>query len=83
MTVQTMQSNDAHQSWGAIIEFALKGGATIIQRYSRPSAVVVGYDEWSRLRRLHTEMLAERSAETAIPWEDAKQQLIADGVIDG
>ena len=82
MSVQTMKSNDAHQNWGAILEFALKDGTTVIQRYSRPSAVVVSYEEWERLQKLHSDLITQRQAETAIPWETAKAQLIADGVID-
>ena len=82
MSIQTMISTEAANNFGALIEYAIKGGATVVERYKRPTAVVIGYEEWSSLRKLHAELLAQRSAAKDIPWEDAKEQLIRDGLID-
>ncbi|MEM7126265.1 MAG: type II toxin-antitoxin system Phd/YefM family antitoxin [Chloroflexota bacterium] len=63
MTIQTMISTKAANNFGALIEFALKGGATIIERYSRPAAVIAGYDEWQRLKKAEIRELNRRSRE--------------------
>lgn len=52
MTFNTMRSEEARQSWGTILENALRGTATIIERYSRPAAVIIGPDQWARFQEL-------------------------------
>lgn len=63
MTTETMLATDAKINFGAILDRALRGGATIIQRYSRPAAVMIGYDEYERLLRLEADTINQRSAE--------------------
>ena len=52
MALQTMRSEEARQRWGAILENALKGTATIIERYSRPAAVLISPEQWERFKNL-------------------------------
>ncbi|MEM7130991.1 MAG: hypothetical protein AAF702_32010 [Chloroflexota bacterium] len=57
MTIQTMKSNQAHKAWGQLLENALKGIPTIIQRYSRNAAILVNYDEWKRMKEIEADRI--------------------------
>lgn len=82
MAIQRMISTDAANKFGTILEYAVKGNATIIERYKRPAAVLVGYDEWERLNKVYSDLIAERQAQEDLPWEEVKAELIRDGIID-
>lgn len=89
MAVQTMISTKAKLNFGALIEFAIKGGATIVERYSRPTAVILGYDEYERFKALEATLLAESRAiedrndrdGTWISEEEMDRRMAAHGVV--
>ncbi|MEM7126699.1 MAG: hypothetical protein AAF702_10260 [Chloroflexota bacterium] len=86
MTIQTMSSEEVKRQWGGILDNCLSGITTTIQRYSRPVAVIMGWKQWEdyqSLKKLHSQLLAERREQEGIPWEEVKADLIRDGVIDG
>lgn len=48
--MQTVQLREAKSRLSALVEEATRGGKTIITRHGRPSAVILGMEEWNRLR---------------------------------
>ena len=48
--MQTVQLREAKSRLSALVEEAAQGGKAIITRHGRPSAVILGMDEWNRLR---------------------------------
>lgn len=48
--MQTVQLREAKSRLSALVEEAAQGGKAIITRRGRPSAVILGMDEWNRLR---------------------------------
>ena len=51
MTIVTMKSEEARNSWRDMLDIALKGGRVIIERYSKPQAVLVGYEQWQKTQQ--------------------------------
>lgn len=85
MTVATMATDDARKNFRDLLDNAARGVETVIERYHKPTAVVVNYAEWQALKSEHTELLHRilDDKDNFVPWEDVKTQLIADGIIDG
>ncbi len=87
MNTVTLRSDDARLKWRDTVDTAFKGTPVIIERYSKPVAVLVSHEEWLALSAQHLALLNERSAAVKdghfITWEDAKAQMIADGLLDG
>jgi antitoxin (DNA-binding transcriptional repressor) of toxin-antitoxin stability system len=91
MSVSTIKSDEARNSWAALLDRILSNQKeeVIIERYSRPHAVLVNHTAWDRLKKAHAAMLASRSAEMdsdpsmSIPWEQVKQGMKERGLIDG
>ena len=50
--MQTVQLREAKSRLSALVEEATQGGTAIITRHGRPSAVILGIDEWNRLRTI-------------------------------
>ena len=48
--IQQIQLRDAKAKLSALVEGAAEGEAAIITRHGKPRAVLVGIDEWDRLR---------------------------------
>ena len=48
--MQTIQLREAKSRLSALVEEASQGGKAIITRRGRLSAVILGMDEWDRLR---------------------------------
>jgi len=44
----TISSDQARINWRDTIDTAFKGDEVVIERYSKPVAVVVSYEEWQR-----------------------------------
>ena len=61
MTVVTMKSEHARNRWRDMLDIVLTGGRVIIERYSKPQAVLIGYDQWqaTQQRLQELELLTE------------------------
>jgi prevent-host-death family protein len=46
MTVMTFRSEEARSKFRDVMEAVIAGKEVVIERYSRPTAVVVNYDQW-------------------------------------
>ncbi|HMN29914.1 MAG TPA: type II toxin-antitoxin system prevent-host-death family antitoxin [Caldilineaceae bacterium] len=71
-TVTTMKSEEARARFRDILDATVAGNEVVIERYSKPTAVVISYDQWQkfqqRMKRLNElELLLEvRRAKAAV-----------------
>lgn len=50
--MQQIPLRDAKVRLSALVEAAAEGNAAVITRHGKPRAVIIGIDEWDRLRRV-------------------------------
>jgi prevent-host-death family protein len=48
--VTTVSADQARVNWRDMLDSAFKGDEIVIERYGKPLAVVVNYDEWAKAR---------------------------------
>jgi prevent-host-death family protein len=90
MTVSTIKSDEARNTWAALLDRVLgnQSEEIIIERYSRPLAVLVNHASWDRLKKAHAALLRSRSTEmdsdpsTTIPWDSVKEEMKERGLLD-
>lgn len=91
MQTRTMKSEEARLAWRDILDSAGAGEDVIIQRYNKPTAVLISYEDYIALLDELDEIRFARAAQasyddwkrdpsTSIPWEEAKAQLAADSL---
>ncbi len=51
MTIVTMKSEQARNRWRDMLDIVLTGDRVIIERYSKPQAVLIGYDQWQKTQQ--------------------------------
>jgi PHD/YefM family antitoxin component YafN of YafNO toxin-antitoxin module len=82
----TMKSEEARARFRDILDTTIAGGAVVIERYSKPTAVVINYDTWrtnadelARLRRIveADRQFAEMDAGNYVALEDLDKELAA------
>lgn len=90
MDVQTVDANTARLQWRVLIDTAIRGGDTIIERYSKPTAVVIPFEDYAALQEELEELRAGRRAQaaheewvqdpaTGEDWESVKAALRREG----
>lgn len=79
--VMTVKSEQARTRMRDILDTVSAGGEVVIERYDRPTAVVIGYAQWQRWRKQFLAMLDQRSAEMKagdyVPFEEVEAELQA------
>lgn len=50
--VQEVQLREAKATLSALVDKAVQGEASVITRHGRPEAVILGIEEWERLRHV-------------------------------
>ena len=50
--MQEIQLRDAKARLSALVDAAAQGESAVITRHGKPRAVIVGVDEWNRLRQV-------------------------------
>lgn len=95
MTVQTYESNLARARWRDILDVAATGGAdVVIQRYGKPVAAVIAYEDFLALQDELDDLRAARRAtaiyaewkqdpSSARPYTEFRAELVAEGVLSG
>ncbi|MBV7326680.1 type II toxin-antitoxin system Phd/YefM family antitoxin [Chloroflexi bacterium TSY] len=63
MTVQTFKSEVVRQNWRDKLDDVFRGAAIIIERYTKPIAVLISYDEYRRLKGAEIQELNRISTE--------------------
>ena len=48
---KTLSAEHARQNWRGMLDDAYRGGEMVIERYGKPIAVVINYDEWQALKQ--------------------------------
>jgi PHD/YefM family antitoxin component YafN of YafNO toxin-antitoxin module len=46
MSVTTMKSDEARQSWRDVLDLAAGGGSVVVERDNKPFAVMISYEAW-------------------------------------
>ena len=94
MTVQRFDSNRARTQWRDVLDTVAAGASDIvIERYGKPVAVVIAYDDFVALQDELDDLRAARRAAQAYeawkndpsrgrPWEEVEAELIAEGLLD-
>lgn len=93
MSITTMKSDKARQSWRDILDIAASGGSVVVERYNKPVAVMISYEAWLTVQEeledleLGSRALAayerwKKDPSTARSWEEVESDLIADGLLD-
>lgn len=83
MTIRTVSSEEARLNWRSTLDTASQGGAVIIERHGKTSAVVIGPEEWYKLRDAHLKELQRRAEESeTVSWDEVKAGLVERGLID-
>ena len=49
--MKKLQLREAKSTLSAVVEAAEQGEPTTITKYGRPAAVVISYEEWTKLKR--------------------------------
>ncbi len=57
MAVKTLKSEAARQQWGEILDTARTGQEIVIERYNKPVAVLLGFQEYEKLMQVFPLML--------------------------
>jgi len=88
-----MKSEEARLSWRDILDSAAGGSDVVIERYRKPTAVLIGYEDYMAILDELEEMRADRRAVQAyeqwkadpgraVPLSEFRDELIADGLLD-
>ena len=86
--VKTFQAEDVWRGLSDVIDEAIAGHEIVIERYRKPKAVLVGYDEWQEMKTIRRREIARQRAQEMrenpakrIPF--TKEELIRQGLLDG
>ena len=94
MAVETLDSKDVRSQWRTILDATASGRQdTVITRYGKPVATLIDYDDWLAVQEELDDIRAgrralaaveewERDPSVAIPFDDFKKELIADGLLN-
>ena len=93
MTVTVIGSREARMHWRDLLDRAHAGQDAIIERGGRPVAALIPYGDYQAIleeladRRADPQVVAaydewKRDPSLAIPYEEFRAQLIAEGLLD-
>ena len=94
MVTRTLKSDEARQTWRDILDAATTGDQVVIERYNKPVAALISYEDFLALQEELEDLRAARRADEAYmawkrdssrarSWDDIEADLIADGRLDG
>jgi prevent-host-death family protein len=58
MTIGAIRSEEARNRFRDMLDTAIAGGETVIERHGKPTAVIVNYAQWQAWKRQRKERLA-------------------------
>jgi prevent-host-death family protein len=83
--LKTYGSEEARLKLRDILDDVGSGQESVIERYNKPVAVVVGYRQWQALKRLRAEQIAQSRAEAkageTYSFEQVETMLKQDGLL--
>lgn len=78
MAVKTLKSEAARQQWGEILDAARAGQEVVIERYNKPVAILLGFQEYEQLMQVFRLMLSVMEGEgNADELNDLLAQIVA------
>jgi prevent-host-death family protein len=57
MAIKTLKSEAARQQWGEILDTARAGQEVVIERYNKPVAILLGFQEYEKFMQAFALML--------------------------
>lgn len=93
MTVQTLDSHQARLRWRDMLDAAHTGSDVIIERYGKPMATLIPYEDYQALLDELDDLREARRATAAYeawkrepslgrPYEEIRAELMAEGLLD-
>jgi prevent-host-death family protein len=93
MSVKILKSDVARNSWRDVLDQAAAGDDVVIERYNKPIAALIRYEDYVALQEELDELRAAQRAQAALerwrrdpstarPWEEVEAELVADGLLD-
>jgi prevent-host-death family protein len=93
MSVKTMKSDVARNQWRNVLDQVAAGDDVVIERYNKPVAAVIRYEEFLALQEELDELRAAQRAQTVLeawrhdrsiarPWEEVRAELDGDELPD-
>jgi prevent-host-death family protein len=93
MLTKALSSEQARIQWRGVIDAAVAGENVIIERYGKPTAVVISYQDFAAIEEIMEDLRDAREVEAALeewrrdpttarPWEEIKAEFIAEGLLD-
>lgn len=78
MTIKTFKSDEARLKLRDILDDVFRGDTeVIIERYSKPTAVVVNYEQWRTLKRLQQQELLAKAKQVSADIASGKTSTIS------
>ncbi len=89
MAAKVISSDQARAKWRDVIDAAVAGENVIIERYGKPAAAVIPYQDFLELEEMLEDLHDIREAQIALeewqrdpdsfqPWEDVKKELFGE-----
>ncbi len=94
MTVQVMKSDEARTNWRDLLDTASAGEIDIvIERYGKPTATVVNYEQYLQAKAILEELRAIQDADKMVqkwlenpelgrPYSEIRKRLVDEGILD-
>lgn len=94
MATKTLRSDEARQTWRDVLDAVTTGDQVVIERYNKPVAALISYEDFLALYDDLEDLRAARRADEAYAvwkrdpsrarsWDEIEADLIADGRLDG
>lgn len=93
MPTTIYSSDKARTQWRHVLDAAVAGENIIIERYGKPAAAIISFQDFLELEEMLEDLRDIREAQSALeewrrdpstarPWEEVKADLLADGLLD-
>lgn len=93
MATKTLSSDQARTHWRDLLDSAMAGHPIVIERHGKPAVAVIAYEDFIELQDALDDLRDSRLAESALQewrqdpsrgkhWEQVKEELIAEGLLD-
>jgi prevent-host-death family protein len=93
MNTKVMGAEEVRREWRTVVDSVIAGEDVVVERYSRPAVAVIAYADYEAILEELEDLRAARRADAirdawlngkvkGIPWEEAKAELRANGLLD-
>lgn len=91
--VRILKSTETRQNWRDVLDAVCAGNDVVIERYEKPVAALIAYEDFIALGEALDDLRLGRRAQaayeewkkdpsTARPWDDIRKELVAEGLLD-